>query len=368
VVVGPREEVQDRLYAMDTPEREFDATTARVLAKIAARREKLETSSEKIEDDPAHLERLQRRHDALEAQEQEIIEKAPIHFSEETKARATSFLILDPDGRVHREYRVARRRHERYSTASESADESGAIDSPKAPTSDELSDKQLAATFTHEALAVREALLKNPVACKRILVMILHEKIRSEALSVRRDANGTTLHASSPEFISAAFDRLNEKRAKLDPFNTEHFVEDAAGYETLGTLSAAKLDALIDLLIVETITAHPLRPTALVRHLAEELKINLRDHWRPDAAWLSSFQKIQLAHLIVELKGAVNAPSPETKKSALIEALAKLFAEAAEGKLDDRPLADQVNAWLPFNLRAMKEATIEPRRRSKKES
>ena len=105
----------------------------------------------------------------------------------------------------------------------------------------------------------------------------------------------------------------------------------------------SKLDALIDLLIVDHITAHMLRPTELVQRLAEELKINVRDHWRPDAAWLSSFQKIQLAHLIAELKGPVHAPAPESKKSALVEVLAKLFADAAEGKLEDKQLAERVN-------------------------
>jgi len=31
--------------------------------------------------------------------------------------------------------------------------------------------------------------------------------------------------------------------------------------------------------------------------------------------------------------------------------LAKLFTDAAEGKLDDAKLAAKVNAWLPSNLR-----------------
>ena len=216
-----------------------------------------------------------------------------------------------------------------------------------------LSDKQLAATFTHQAVAVREALLKDSGARKRILALILHPKFRSEALAIRHDANGTTLHASSEGFSSEAFRRVEEKRVKLDPFEKEHFVEDTLGYEQLQKLSAAKLDALIDLLIAECITAHMQRPTALVQQLASELKINVRDFWRPDGQWLSSYQKIQLSHLVTQLKGPVHVPSPEAKKSALVEMLAKLFADAADGKLEDKQLAGRVNAWLPSNLRSL---------------
>ena len=95
-----------------------------------------------------------------------------------------------------------------------------------------------------------------------------------------------------------------------------------------------------------------IRPTELVCHLANELKVHVRDYWRPDAAWLSSFQKIQLARLIVELKGPVHASAPERKKGELIELLAKLFADAAHGQLTDKRLAEKVNRWLPSNLRA----------------
>ena len=222
-----------------------------------------------------------------------------------------------------------------------------------------MSDKQLAVTFTHQALAVREALLNKTTARKCVLALILHEKVRSETLALRHDANSTTLHASSEGFESAAFSRLREKRAKLDPFDKQSFVEDCQGYEQLKKLSASKLDVLIDLLIVDCITAHMQRQTELVHRLATELEVNLRDHWRPDAAWLSSFQKIQLAHLIVELMGPTHAPAPERKKSELVEVLTQLFADAAEGKVQDKQLAHRLNCWLPSNLRKVKDEATE---------
>jgi hypothetical protein len=200
-------------------------------------------------------------------------------------------------------------------------------------------------------LAVREAVLKDTGVRKRLLAVILHEKVHSEAIAVRHDANAVTLHAGGKDFSSTVFDGLREKRMKLDPFQQEYFCEDRLAYERIGKLSASKLDALIDLLIVDCITAHMQRRTELVHHLATELKVNVRECWRPDASWFSGFQKIQLAHLITELKGALHAPPPEKKKSELVEVLAKLFADAAEGKLDDRQLAGRANSWLPANLR-----------------
>jgi hypothetical protein len=97
--------------------------------------------------------------------------------------------------------------------------------------------------------------------------------------------------------------------------------------------------------------------TALVCQLAEELKVNVRDHWRPDAAWLSGYQKIQLAHLITQLKGPVHAPAPERKKSDLVAELDKLFTDAADGKLEDKPLAERLNRWLPSSLRQSEESS-----------
>jgi len=63
-------------------------------------------------------------------------------------------------------------------------------------------------------------------------------------------------------------------------------------------------------------------------------------------------RRTELVHRpAAELKGQAHAPAPERKKSELIEMLAKLFADAAKGKLDDKQLAARVNSWLPSNFR-----------------
>ena len=108
----------------------------------------------------------------------------------------------------------------------------------------------------------------------------------------------------------------------------------------------------MDLLTVETITAHLQRRTELVWQLADELGVEVRRYWRPDERWLSGYQKIQLAQLALELGGPVYAATADRKKkSELVAELAKLFTDAAEGRLEDAKLAAKVNGWLPSNLR-----------------
>jgi ParB family chromosome partitioning protein len=110
-------------------------------------------------------------------------------------------------------------------------------------------------------------------------------------------------------------------------------------------------------LTVECVTAHLQRKTALVWRLAEELGVEVRRYWRPDERWLSGYQKIQLAHLIGELRGPVYARAAENKKkSELVSELAKLFYDAANGRLEDAKLAAKLNEWLPSNLREERQA------------
>jgi len=365
VVTGRREEVQDRLYAMQVPEQEFDLKTARKLEKLDGRRQKLEAKLENVKDDDQEaIQAVQLRIDTLEKVANEIVEAAPKFFGEATKAVGTVFLSLDPDGQVRREFRLPRPQGRRSGNGNGRVGEASSGGQPEPPTSDDLSDRQLAATFTHQALAVREALLKAPGSRKRILAMILHEKVRSEALAIRHEANGITLHATQDEsFASAPARRVKEKRAELDPFAEDHFVEDQAAYDRLGELSDSRVDKLIDLLTVECVTAHLQRRTDLVHKLSAELKVNIRAFWRPDAGWLAGYQKIQLVHLMAEFHGSTYKPANESrKKSELVEVLAKLFSDAADGKIENKELAERVNQWLPSNLREVKGDVAEPSR------
>jgi len=281
-----------------------------------------------------------------------------VHYAEATKAVGTTFLLLDPDGRVRIEHRIPRVRHGQSGNGTGNGNgingrsDNGSVEVPKPPTSDDLKDLQLATTFTHQALGVRETLLKAGPTRKRILAMILHDKVRSEALAIRLDVNNTTINADHGEgFTSTALDKLRERRKELDPLLDMPYVSDRVAYTALTAMADKELNCLIDLLTVNCITAHLQRRTELVWTLATELGVEVRRYWRPDERWLSSYQKIQLAHLFGELHGPRYAKATEImKKSDIVTALAKLFTDAAEGRLEDT-LAAKVNAWLPSNLR-----------------
>jgi ParB family transcriptional regulator, chromosome partitioning protein len=362
-VVGTREEVYPQVYALDTPESEFDARTTRTLARLEKRRTQAEKELAKLDEgEEGRIARVQNRIRTLEAAAEKVKQKGTRIFSEATKGIGTAFLILNADGEVRREYRVPHRKPSHATrNGNGHADGTGEGERPTPPSSETLNDRQLATTFTHQTLAVREALLAAPKALKRLLVMLLHDKVRSEALAMRHDANGVTLHATQTEgFTSPAREAIAAKLAKLDPFADQPIVDDVEAYQALAKLSPAKLDALIEVLIAELVTAHSLRPTPLVQHLATELKVDVRKEWRPDAAWLANYQKCQLAHLMAELRGPAYNPDTENhKKSELVEMLAALFTDAAEGRLEDKALAERVNTWLPANLRATPEGEAE---------
>jgi ParB family chromosome partitioning protein len=358
VVIGPQADVQDRLWSMAEAPHEYDDATTAQLKKLADRRAKLEAKFTDLDDDNdpdnAKADALNAKLETLDAEEQAITKDAQLHYSEATKAVGTTFLLLDPDGRVRTERRIPRVRHAQpnHASGTNGRSDSGSVEVPKPPTSDDLKDLQLATTFTHQAIGMREALLKAGGTRKRILAMILHDKVRSEALSIRLDVNSTKVNASNGEgFSSTALDTLRQRRKELDPLQDMPYVSDRAAYTALTAMPDKELNGLIDLLTVECITAHLQRRTELVWILATELGVEVRRYWRPDERWLSSYQKIQLAHLFGELHGPRYAKATEImKKSDIVIALAKLFTDAAEGRLEDT-LAAKVNAWLPSNLR-----------------
>jgi ParB family chromosome partitioning protein len=351
VVIGTHNDLHERLWRMDEAPVSYDDETAKKLAKLDQKRTELEAQWERIEDgDEEASDALQEKLDKLDAQADALAKDAHVHYAEPVKAVGTALLILGPDGQVRREYRLPRARGKAVSNGTPGA--SGPVTPPPPPSPDDVSDKQKAVLFTHQALGVRRALLDSPLARKRLLVLILHERIRSEAVAVRHEANGTTVHAESSEtFASPALDDLRTRRLRLDPFVGEAYVDDDAAYTRLDALPEEQLDDLIALLTVETLTAHLSRRTGLVCRLADELTINVRDGWRPDAAWLGSYQKYQLAQLIGTLRGPVYGSAAEKKKkSEVVAQAATLFADAAEGRLTDPELAARVNGWLPANV------------------
>lgn len=357
VVIAPRDEVQDRLYATDKAGAEFDAATEAKLAEVRSRREAIEETA--IEDDDTEQD-VGQRLDALDEEEEAIITAGTATYPEAVKAAGTVFLVVSPDGQVERAYRTPRHSPGRARGTGGTGHGSGrgvgvGLGEENAlPTSDDLSDRQRAEAYAVEAIAVREAVSRDPLVQKRLLVLALHHSIRKDGLAVRSDVNGTTLHAQeAKEFSSPLFAAQQARRQEIDPFIDQRWVTDDEAYRVLVGIPEETLDALIATLVVELVSGHAQRETPLVRLLGDELGVRVRDHWTPEARWLAGYQKAQLAHLVGTLKGPAHGSAAlKRKKSELVEELAALFAQAAAapGGFEDAALAERVNGWTPSLL------------------
>ena len=268
-------------------------------------------------------------------------------YSESTKAHGTVFLILLPDGATERQFRVPRKAG---AQASRGAGPNGNGPVPL-PTSDDLTDRQKSTCYAHETLVVRAAVLDHRVIQKRLLVMMLHPAVRGNGLAVQHHVNRTDEDIErTGGFTSPVRDRWKKMFDKVDPFRDVASIEDVEAYQRLSALSEKRLDSVISLLITGSLTSNPLHGGPLVRHLCLELKVDVRDSWRPDADWLGGYKKCQLGHLHALLRGPAHGGTAQ-KKSKLVADLEKLFGDASSGILDDEALAQMVNEWLPSKLR-----------------
>lgn len=91
---------------------------------------------------------------------------------------------------------------------------------------------------------------------------------------------------------------------------------------------------------------------SLFNRVAADLDVRMRDHWRPDAAFLSRRSKEQLAEIARESGAAACLGGVGGyKKGELVKALERFFTRAAEGdeKLPSEAI-DKANAWLPGGM------------------
>jgi ParB family transcriptional regulator, chromosome partitioning protein len=338
VVIGERAEVQGRLYSMAEPKPNLSKEERARLDKLDGRRRRLE---ERGDGDSPEL-------SAIDAETESILRSSEGRFSEAAKSRTTVFLVLSPEGEVERHYRVPRKEAKPHN-GEIAGGNTEAEDVP--PTANDLSDRQKAALNTHEAIAVRQAVLSSAIVRKRLLVLALHDRVATDAIAIRHHANGTTLHAEASDTLkSQAFAEQGAKRNAVDPFKGDRIIEEDKAYHKLAKLSEKELDRLIAALIADCLTGHGQRATPLLTILAEELGVSVRKHWTPDADWLSGYQKIQLADLIGTLRGPVyGSAALNRKKSELVDELAALFSQAAAfvGGFDDPTVAERANTWVP---------------------
>lgn len=363
VVITRREDTPSLLTNLTRAEVSYDAATMKKLIEIRERRTRLEETE--IGSDEAE-ERLTAALQALDEEENRVCAESPGHYTEATKATGTVFLILFPDGRVERSYRQPR-----ASVGSQKDESAGGGDSVAGPEAkaetdaESLTDAQRAEVYTHEALAVREAIAGDRLVQKRLIVLALHGRITPDALAVRREASPTTRHAERKElFRSSLVETQRARRRKVDPLFADdagsdqgahvgHRLDEVEAYTAIKGLSENELDALIAVLIVEAFTGHTQRATPLVGLLREELNVSVREHWTPGSEWLAGYRKSRLAGLVGELKGPMyGSIALKSPKTEVVKTLAEVFAKAAESpeSVTEPDVAERLNAWVPAML------------------
>lgn len=339
VVVTTAENVRDRLWSMDKPEPIYDERASKQLKALSKKAKTLRKKADRMKFNDPRKQKVVEQVEAIEGQVEKVVAKSPATYSEQDKAKATTFVILDPSGSVRVEHRIARKKAESAGNG-----QPAALDKPL--DADTITDGQKVAVYAAHAFAVRQALLADPHRCKVLTVMALHEHIRSEGLAIRPDPNDSTLHADhNPDLKSAAKVDLDERRQTLDPLVDKTVINDVDAYTVLMKLDEAKLDELIVLLTVALITNRSLKANGLVTRLASDLKVNLRDHWTPDGPWLKGYRKVQLTDLMTKLVGV--PPLADSKHSQLVASLAEVFSMAKADTHGDKKVAERVCKWLP---------------------
>lgn len=363
VIVAEREDVNDRLRGMDTPGPDFDEPTLAKLHEVSEQRQALEASLEAVaEDDEEAIEALYDRLDALDEQEEAILRRADPVYSEPVKAVGTVFLLLDPDGRVHHEYRTPRQGRGGGQSV---AVKGHTRQTPPPPTCEDLSERQCKEVLAQETVALRSVLLgegEQAARTRRVLLALMllgNASVGGGGLLTRREPDPIERYAevqgsNDNPFASEAWEGLSAQRSELDPLHDEDAIyrESVEVYRQIEALPGEQLDRLIDLLIVQSVAGPLHHRNDLIAVLVETLGVELRAFWTPDAAWFAGYRKIQLADLLGKLRGtAYGHAAVRMKKSQLVESVTAMFALAREDKLNDPALEQRVNAWLPSCVR-----------------
>lgn len=377
VVIAPREQVQDRLYAMTPAPVGFDEATQAQLEALSARRTEIEDRLERLggDADDEEAEALYEAVDRLDEQAEQIEADAIPRHAEETKALGTMFLIVGADGGVMTEARLPRSSHKATGSREGSSGVPCKVPGAELGT-DHLSDKQVRAALVHEVVAVRSALSVDDARADRtrrvVLALLLHRAVSaSPALLVRRSADpidqffaldpqtpgspgspgSSKASHPHPSIVFTPWAKTVARRDAADPLRDQSWVDEAEAYGVINQLDDRRLDALIESLIVAAVSGSLSHRSPLAGLLASDLEVDVRASWTPDAEWFKGYRKLQLARLIGELRGPAHGAAAERrKKSELVEEVASLFKEADAGRMADPDLSARVNGWTPACL------------------
>ena len=227
----------------------------------------------------------------------------------------------------------------------------------------------------HKSIAVMEALLANPRTAKEVAIVQMmqgydyvgrmkldpHPALGMFAVEDDQPTAYLTIAREAEETASAL--GIEDKRQGYTAPSRGAWEtllcgckDPVALYEAVKALSDSTLDQLHVLLTALSFGQGNMdvldTSDSLFNRVAADLDVRMRDHWRPDAAFLSRRSKEQLAAIARESGAAACLGGVGSyKKGELVKALERFFTRAAEG--DEKLPSDAIekaNAWLPGGM------------------
>jgi len=219
----------------------------------------------------------------------------------------------------------------------------------------------------HKSVAVQRALLENPRIMKELMVA-------NELAMFRHKSHNVLRYFDEEESPCPALACINEIACKIYAYFVEtqeditwhnfdsllHSHEDA--YDHVKDLSDEQLEEILGFLTALTfgqdfVDRLDINEGSLFNKVAKDLSIDMRNYWRPDAAFLKRRNKNQLQKIILEAGCSEKfGKASSHKKKELVTELAEYLQDVL---ILEAPSAEEQKAilWLP---EAMQFPAIDP--------
>ncbi|MEO1092274.1 MAG: ParB/RepB/Spo0J family partition protein [Pseudomonadota bacterium] len=398
VVEGPLDPKRQSQLARE--QGDLPAAVQSAIATLVAEHDRLMTELEAL-DDGEHepTSDLTAKAEAMEARLGEIdhriaeLEDTPVEFGEEQRLRCGVLILVDIQGRVREEHGLYdRKEREKAAKAAQkaeaknkakaksngsaqpadtpsseapSATEATPVGSVEAEPEDGPSNARCdAAAVHHLALALRAEVAVSPRQAMILVILALHERVRSAAVDFGRGGkpNTTTMAANAFDAPTWGYDTnragrvLETALAGSDVLAGTAWerLDDGEAYRILQALDDDALGRLFAALVAASLTqvGNEPKPASLLAAMAEALRPDLRGCWTPGEGWIGRHTKAQLLAITHELTGHEPPASLAAKKKPeLVAHVVAILAEGAKQGFDDPALNARVNAWLPASVR-----------------
>ena len=208
----------------------------------------------------------------------------------------------------------------------------------------------------HKAAALAEILLANPRAAQEVMIVRTlkdfrpHESFKALAKEAEPQSAYRVLETQARQFAGRFGFSIEEGESVWDSFPPQ-FTDELTLYEAVRDFSdhdLAQLQILLTALSFGQKHCEALdSDDSLFNRVARDLSVDMRNHWSPDASFLSKRTRDQLASIAIECgyaegKGQVSS----YKKTDLVNCLIRHF-QSAKAAAEPTPAQKKAREWLP---------------------